>query len=722
MSAGTITLALHTAAGGLLATQSALGTVSDNVANANTEGYSRKIVQFETNILAGVGVGVNVADVQRAVNEELLRDVRDETMDLHKISSQTEFYNRMQELFGSPGDNSSIAHTISELNTSMEMLSVTPERSLEQSEVVRWAENVALQLQDMTDTLQDLRKQADDEIHQAVLEIDNHLGEIADLNHKIVRNDVANQDISSLLDKRDQSINELSKLVDITYFERSNGEMSIFTKGGTVLVDQESIGMSHNRGASVSATTTHEEGDFSGVYVGSAVEANDITDDIQAGQLKGLIEMRDTKLQEMQAEIDHLAAQLRDNMNAVHNRGVAFPGLNSLQGSTAFLDSSAQKFAFGSGDTRLAVMDGDGNQVASVSLSTQLTTDHGAGPWTLDNLATTVDSWLDANAGGGTASFVDGKLQIELSNTDRYLSMRDQTGTGLGDAMSDATVNFYADGTNLSKTHNGFSDFFGLNDFYTDDLGSNIFQTGVLSENYTESGSTLTFYDDSTGSLNSMGSVPISGNLENITSLINSANIGVRATLISEGDGKRLRITNEDGHNMNIVQDFGSFVSNTDFEVADVRTASSLKVRSDISSTPGNISRGILRWDASLGTGGEYYVSAGDNYTASAMAETFNSSLSFDQSGGLSDTTATIHQYASSILSLNSSHAANNELDVEIQEALVNSLTNRSDSEKGVNLDEELSQLILYEQAYAAAARVISVIQSMFDTLEGAVR
>ncbi|WP_419177080.1 flagellar basal body rod C-terminal domain-containing protein, partial [Desulfosediminicola sp.] len=60
--------------------------------------------------------------------------------------------------------------------------------------------------------------------------------------------------------------------------------------------------------------------------------------------------------------------------------------------------------------------------------------------------------------------------------------------------------------------------------------------------------------------------------------------------------------------------------------------------------------------------------------------------------------------------------------DVEIQSSLVNSLSHRNDSQKGVNLDEELSQLILYEQAYSAAARIISVIQTMFETLEGAVR
>ncbi|NVJ90042.1 MAG: flagellar hook-associated protein FlgK [Methylocystaceae bacterium] len=717
-----LTLALHTAAGGLLATQTALGTISDNVANANTKGYSRKIVDLETNILAGVGSGVTVSGVSRSVDEELQRDMRDETMQLYKTKAQQTFYARMQELFGAPGDNTSIAHTISSLSTALEQLSVTPERSLEQSEVIRWAQNTTQQLQDMSNTIQSLRKQADDEIHQAVIEAGQYLAEIADLNHKIVRNDVAGNDTSALEDKRDLTLNKLSEIMDITYFPRSNGEISIFTKGGAVLVDEESSGLTHNLGASVSAVTTHEEGDFSGIYVGLAVSSNDITDDLQGGKLKGLIDMRDDHLSSLQSQLDELAATLKDTLNQVHNRGVAFPGSTSMQGSRAFLDSSAQQIDFASGDTRMVIMDSSGNQVANASLSTQLTADHGAGPYTLDQVASTIDSWLDANAGGGTATFVDGKLQISLSDTSKHLAFRDQTGTAAGDDQADASINFYGNGTSVTSTESGFSSFFGLNDLFTEDMGQNIWDTNVISSNYSESGSSLSFYDNSTGSLTSLGSVPISGSLDNIASAINGANIGVRATVISEGDGQRLRITNEDGNNMLITQDFGSFASNTGFEVSNVRMASSMVVRSTIQSNPGNIARGVVRWDASLGTGGEYYVSAGDNKTSSDMANAFNSSTDFKKAGGLSDVTETIHQYASSILSLNSSNAANNDSDTIVQESLVDNLTNRNDSQKGVNLDEEMSQLILYEQAYSASARVISVIQSMFETLENAVR
>ena len=69
----------------------------------------------------------------------------------------------------------------------------------------------------------------------------------------------------------------------------------------------------------------------------------------------------------------------------------------------------------------------------------------------------------------------------------------------------------------------------------------------------------------------------------------------------------------------------------------------------------------------------------------------------------------------------NATAAANNEHDVEFQKSLTDSLKLKSDTVRGVNLDEEISNLILFEQAYAAAARVVNVIQRMFDALDRAI-
>ena len=152
---------------------------------------------------------------------------------------------------------------------------------------------------------------------------------------------------------------------------------------------------------------------------------------------------------------------------------------------------------------------------------------------------------------------------------------------------------------------------------------------------------------------------------------------------------------------------------------ADVRVASSLSVRADIATTPSKIASGAVHWDATRGTGGEYLVSIGDDTTISAMVAAFTGTNAFDQSGGLADLTISFEDYAAAILSTSANMSNTNETN---RIYLVSSLQLKSDSVRGVNLDEEMANLILFEQAYSSAARIISVIQKMFDALESTVR
>jgi len=90
----------------------------------------------------------------------------------------------------------------------------------------------------------------------------------------------------------------------------------------------------------------------------------------------------------------------------------------------------------------------------------------------------------------------------------------------------------------------------------------------------------------------------------------------------------------------------------------------------------------------------------------------------FDSAGALGTTSMTFTSRATSILSYNATKADLNESQRSYQESLSTSLQTKSDTFRGVNLDEEMANLILYEQGYSASARIISVIQDMFDALE----
>ncbi len=714
---GTITSALRTAQSGLLTNQAALDAVANNIANVNSKGYSRKIVGIETRVVNGTGAGVQIAEITRAIDEGLLKSLRLESSSLSDYEAQQGFYDRIQEIFGTPADNTSISHSISQFTQALQSLALAPEKSVDQTEMVRRAMDMAQKLQDMSTTIQELRLIADQSISSAVAEINRLSTSLGDLNDKIIRNASSGRDVTDLKDQRDQGIDKLAKLIDIRYFYRSDGDVVVFTSSGRTLVDNIPATLTHTAASSVSATTTHAEGDLNGLYVGTAIAGNDITNDVTSGKINGYIELRDTVLPNMQAQLDEMAAEIRDAANQIHNRGMAFPGAQTMTGTRNFISSSTQTMTYsGTEDTAVTLFDNSGDQTATTTIRT-LT--GGAGPFTVDAMAAALQTWLQANGtSSATVTAASGNLIISLNSTSRNLGFRDQATSTAGSTQGDATISFDANADTVTdETVTGFSNFFGLNDFFVDGLPDNIFETNVLDSTITGSAATLTFRD-STGLLGSVA-IAAGDGLAAIAIKVNAANVTVTASVVPDGSGSRLRFSHDNGASMTVTQASGNTLLTTfGLHNADVRVASSLAVRSDISITPSMIASANMQWDATRGTAGEYLVSVGDDATISALAAAFTGTNSFDQSGGLANLTISFEDYGAAILSTSATMSNTNDANRIYQEGLSDSLQLKSDSIRGVNLDEELANLILFEQAYTAAARIVSVIQKMFDALE----
>ncbi len=717
---GTITSALRTAQSGLLTNQAALDAVSNNIANVNSAGYSRKIISMETRVVSGAGAGVQIAEITRAIDEGLLKSLRLETSSLKDYEARQGFYDRVQEIFGTPADNTSISHTVSQFTQALQSLALSPEKSVDQTEMVRRAMNVAQQLQDMSTAIQELRLTADQSVSSAVAEINRLSSSLGDLNDKIIRNESSGRDVTDLKDRRDQGIDQLAKLIDIRYFYRSDGDVVVFTSAGRTLVDNIPATLTHEAASSVNATTTHAEGDLNGLYVGTAIAGNDITNDIASGALNGYIELRDTVLPNMQSQLDEMAAEIRDSINAIHNRGVAFPGAQSMSGTRNLVSPSTQTITYsGTQDTAVSLFDNSGDQTATTTIRT-LT--GGAGPFTVNAMASALQTWLQANgASTATVTASTGQLVISLNSTTRNLAFRDQASSTAGSTQGDATISFDANAdTVIDETVSGFSNFFGLNDFFVDGLPDNVYESGVIDSSFSGSAATLTFRD-STGLLGSVAIASGDG-LTDIAAKINAANVTVTASVVPDGSGNRLRFSHDNGASMTVTQASGDTLLTTlDLHLADVRVAASLNVRSDIKITPSKVASAAMQWDSTRGTGGEYLVSIGDDTTISAIAAAFTGTNSFDQAGGLASLTISFEDYAAAILSTSATMSNTNDENRVYQEGLASSLELKSDSVRGVNLDEELANLILFEQAFNSAARVIGVIQKMFDALENTV-
>jgi flagellar hook-associated protein 1 len=729
---GTITQALRTAQSGLLATQQALDITSRNISNVNTVGYSRKIVTFENSALVGAGSGVNISEIMRNVDQGLLKSFRLESSELNALSSQDTFWNRLQDLFGTPEANTSISHTVSQFSEALESLVVSPNNALEHTEVVRRADDLMQQLQEMSLAIQELRLQADQKLTEVATEINSLVNEIDTLNDDIIASGSVSRETSDLKDQRDLKVSRLAELIDIRYFARSDGDLVVFTSNGRTLVDTVPPAVTHVSSSAVTPTTTHAEGDFGGFFIGSSENpANDATNDIRDGQAKGLIDMRDTVLTNLQSQLDDMAAQLRDVMNQVHNRGVSFPGAQEYNGTRNFTEPTTKTIKLDPtnsvDDVKLILFNATGDQSKSTTLNTIMTgagfSSRGSGnDWQIDDVAATMQSWLRNNgAASATVSASTGKMLISLNTTSLNLAFRDETATANGSTAGDVEIGYDSNGDGVNdETASGFSNFFGLNDFFTDNLADNIWESDVIASTYTATASTLTFRD-STGAIGTLAIASGSSLSDIVTQISNDGTLSQKiiAAVVPDGAGVRIRFSHQDGSSMQITQAAGNtFLTDTGTDIADVRVASTLQVRADILQTPSKVSAGAPQWDASRGTAGEYLMSVADETIAKAMAEAINAPTSFKVSGALPNVSTSFAERASAIVATNASLASTHERNAEAQQSLTESLERQFESERGVNLDEEMANLIVFEQAFSAAARIISTIQRMFEALE----
>src|SRR5947199_7046499 len=119
--------ALATAVSGLHATQAGLSIVAANVANAETPGYVRKTPAQVTTAAGDLGVGVRVAAINRELDQYIQRQLRVESSGASYADLRSEFYSRLQNVYGVPGSDSALETLFNNFMTSLQALSTSPD-------------------------------------------------------------------------------------------------------------------------------------------------------------------------------------------------------------------------------------------------------------------------------------------------------------------------------------------------------------------------------------------------------------------------------------------------------------------------------------------------------------------------------------------------------------------------------------------------------------------
>ncbi|HEY1722787.1 MAG TPA: flagellar hook-associated protein FlgK [Magnetospirillaceae bacterium] len=184
------------------------------------------------------------------------------------------------------------------------------------------------------------------------------------------------------------------------------------------------------------------------------------------------------------------------------------------------------------------------------------------------------------------------------------------------------------------------------------------------------------------------------------------------ATVVTDGSGQRLQITHSSNSQL---QATGTLLDQTNMGPAALNTSTYLTVRSDIQANPSLMSRGAIQYDS---TSNSYYVGSSDSTITQDMANYMSSPLSLPSSGGLSQGNLSLPQYAADMIATASTNASNTNTQLTYQTSLVSNLSNQQGQVSGVNLDQELSDLLTYQQSYSASAKVISTMQQLFQVLD----
>jgi len=694
---------MSSATSGLMAAQTGLRTVSDNIANVNTTGYVRKVVNQAPLVSAGMGVGVDITGISRAADAFLQRASLNAKANTASAGVQADAYDRAQALFGDPASSSSFFSRLDEVYSAFSAAAGDAASTIQRGAAIDSVTDFLSEAKRISSSLKSLATEADARIGGAVDRANQLLGQIDALNADISRAQVEGRDATGSENIQGQLIDELSSLVDVSVSSRTNGGSVIRASDGTVLAG--------NGGA---ATLSYVRADGASgeiaVTLPGAAGQTSLRARLTSGEIRGLLDLRDRELPALGDQLSEFVTKAVDQLNRAHNAASSVPAPTSLTGRNTGLDLTTAVSGF-TGKTNIGVVGTDG------MLQRQIAVDFDAGTMSVDGgaaVAFTPGSFLStlntALGGYGSASFANGALSLSANG-------------GAGLAIAD-------DATNPSlKAGKGFSHFFGLNDLVTSG-GFPFYDTGLsaTSAHGFTAGDTISLrVADAYGARvkDVTVAVPAGGTMQNLLDALNdsSTGVGLYGAFSLDADGAMVFTANAKGASLSVLNDDtergagGPSISEL-FGVGQTQRASRaerFEVRTDIAANPLRLALASL--DLSQATAGKPVLAVGDGRGAMRLAQAGESLAGFDAAGGLAASTMTVSRYASELAGSIARKADAATSRQTIAEAVASEADARRSSAEGVNLDQELISMTTYQQAFNAAARLVQASKDMYDVL-----
>jgi flagellar hook-associated protein 1 len=677
-----IGMVLNIATTALNAQQYGMGVTAQNIANVNTEGYSRQnpvLVAKQPLMYGGLllGRGVDTEQVTRSSDQFIENKLMQEKSNMSS-SSEMEKYMQVLEGFFNEDSGTSISTMLSDFWNGWYDISNNPSGPSERTSLYEQSVLLSEQFNALRTDLTQIDTDLTGAVTSGIETINKITHEIAQVNGQIVSME-ANNVANDLRDKRNTLVSELNEYLDVQAFEQSDGSLTVVAARGCTLVHGNSdyeLEMGGTNGDRVRWQNS------SGSYV-------DITNYLTNGKLGGWLDMRDEIIAKNKLDLDALAKEFIWSVNQQHSQGVGLEGFNSVTGSFVVSDAGEELGTIDSGlDFYDKVADGafklwvyDSTGAVVGGSATSITIDADAGGTTLTDLRDDI-STTDANI---TASITtDGKLKIDTINGYTFAFSDDTS-----NVLAALGVNTFFTGSSAGSM--GVNDIIGLNK-------NNIAAAQV----YNNVGPAVAAGgNSSTGTIITDG--PYTGTAD--------ATYEIQISAVGPVGTAEFRWRKDGGA----------------WSAATATTGTSQLIENGVSVTfvPGTyILNDTFSIEATENASFYGNFASGNNNNALDITDLQSTSMSISQwtcdriNGNIEGSVnSNIEDYYHSMVGTIGIVSASVSRDRSFGEMMVNELSTIRDSISAVSLDEEMTNLIKFQHAYAAAAKLIGISDEMLTTL-----
>ncbi len=315
---------LNTAKLGLQTNQLAIEVVGHNIANVQTEGFSRQEVILEANRprqvgLAFLGTGVRATNITRDFDQFLFNQILGESSTLGNFDIRNTFFQRLETILNESG-GVGLNNALSEFFTAFDDLASNPTNLAARTAVLSTAGTLATVFNRLGTALFQQRLNLDNAVTAEVTEINGMLNEIAELNRSILKIENGNVAANDLRDQRDLLIKQLSEKVDVQLIDTNDSNTTLTLSGGTPLVLGTTV-------FQLSTGANPDNRGFKDILVDDGMGGTiNVTNQILDGELRGFLDMRDVETQGLIDQLDRLAAGLMEQVNGVHLQGIGLDG------------------------------------------------------------------------------------------------------------------------------------------------------------------------------------------------------------------------------------------------------------------------------------------------------------------------------------------------------------------------------------------------------------